>query len=128
MIIECKSCGNAFKGELDKPFLCPKCIEKGITLESLVEENPKKIEKDNIEKNNVEKEEKTFPIFSEKKEEKVEKVDDSYNFEVIDFTKKEPKEAKEDKSIISNEVLLAKMNQLEMEIAEISNFLHRVFK
>lgn len=122
MIIECKSCGNAFKGELDKPFLCPKCIEKGITLESLVEENPKKIEKDDDVKNYVEKEEKTFPIFSEKKEEK---VDDSYNFEVVDFTKKE---SKDDKSNISNEVLLAKMNQLEMEIAEISNFLHRVFK
>lgn len=32
MIIECKECGNAYKGDITKPFLCPKCVAAGVTL------------------------------------------------------------------------------------------------
>lgn len=32
MIIECKNCGNAYKGDITKPFLCPKCIQEGVKL------------------------------------------------------------------------------------------------
>lgn len=30
MIIECQSCGNSFKGDISKPFICPKCREKNV--------------------------------------------------------------------------------------------------
>lgn len=39
MIIECKECGNAYKGDISKPFLCPKCISEGVMLPGMVQEN-----------------------------------------------------------------------------------------
>ncbi len=37
MIIECKECGNAYKGDITKPFLCPKCIANGVKLPSMLQ-------------------------------------------------------------------------------------------
>lgn len=39
MIIECKECGNAYKGDISKPFLCPQCIANGVKLPSMIQED-----------------------------------------------------------------------------------------
>lgn len=63
VIIECLNCGNSFRGDISKPFICPKCIEKGFNINSLKESKTtsvlKKVNnfKENTEDNNIENKE-----------------------------------------------------------------------
>jgi hypothetical protein len=41
MIIECKECGTAYKGDIMKPFLCPKCVAAGVKLPGMEEPKQK---------------------------------------------------------------------------------------